>query len=374
MFDLYKDIYDAQMNLLKSFNQGNENDDKEKLSLEDYFREMARINEKMVENIYEMPKNYMDTMNKFNPFQADYSEKMKGLFEVNPYFENFMNFQKFFADNLREPNKVYIDFMNNFKNYFPMLSANGKFVEDYSLAAKNLFNSYKKYQENYMNIFMPEQVRERAKEILDFNQKFFGNFNFMIPNFGNMPFMTDNFFGKMDYFKNMEKFSQQMLSNLEEYEKLFGGNEYFASTSKVLGFQRTFIEKSMRYFEVYINYYKEIYAEIAKISEFTFEKYRNDLEELAKKKDPQEVYDFFQEKTKEQYKKLFDLDKFKEVYKKAEEETKSLREELFKLNMDYMNFVEPSSKEDVKDLNNQIVKMSNKIDSLNKEIERLKSK
>ena len=196
----------------------------------------------------------------------------------------------------------------------------------------------------------------------------------MIPNFGNMPFMTDNFFGKMDYFKNMEKFSQQMLSNLEEYEKLFGGNEYFASTSKVLGFQRTFIEKSMRYFEVYINYYKEIYAEIAKISEFTFEKYRNDLEELAKKKDPQEVYDFFQEKTKEQYKKLFDLDKFNEVYKKAEEETKSLREKLFKLNMDYMNFVEPSSKEDVKDLNNQIIKMSNKIDSLNKEIERLKSK
>ena len=115
-------------------------------------------------------------------------------------------------------------------------------------------------------------------------------------------------------------------------------------------------------------------SSIAKISEFTFEKYRNDLEELAKKKDPQEVYDFFQEKTKEQYKKLFDLDKFKEVYKKAEEETKSLREELFKLNMDYMNFVEPSSKEDVKDLNNQIVKMSNKIDSLNKEIERLKSK
>ena len=374
MFNLYKDIYDAQMNLLKSFNQGNENDDKEKLSLEDYFREMARINEKMVENIYEMPKNYMDTMNKFNPFQADYSEKMKGLFEVNPYFENFMNFQKFFADNLREPNKVYINFMNNFKNYFPMLSANGKFVEDYSQAAKNLFNSYKKYQENYMNIFMPEQVRDRAKEILDFNQKFFGNFNFMIPNFGNMPFMTDNFFGKMDYFKNMEKFSQQMLSNLEEYEKLFGGNEYFASTSKVLGFQRTFIEKSMRYFEVYINYYKEIYAEIAKISEFTFGEYRNDLEELAKKKDPQEVYDFFQEKTKEQYKKLFDLDKFKEVYKKAEEETKSLREELFKINMDYMNFVEPSSKEDVKDLNNQIVKMSNKIDSLNKEIERLKSK
>ena len=374
MFNLYKDIYDAQMNLLKSFNQGNENDDKEKLSLEDYFREMARINEKMVENIYEMPKNYMDIMNKFNPFQVDYSEKMKGLFEVNPYFENFMNFQKFFADNLREPNKVYSDFMNNFKNYFPMLSANGKFVEDYSQATKNLFNSYKKYQENYMNIFMPEQVRDRAKEILDFNQKFFGNFNFMIPNFGNMPFMTDNFFGKMDYFKNMEKFSQQMLSNLEEYEKLFGGNEYFASTSKVLGFQRTFIEKSMRYFEVYINYYKEIYAEIAKISEFTFEKYRNDLEELAKKKDPQEVYDFFQEKTKEQYKKLFDLDKFKEVYKKAEEETKSLREELFKLNMDYMNFVEPSSKEDVKDLNNQIVKMSNKIDSLNKEIERLKSK
>ena len=39
-----------------------------------------------------------------------------------------------------------------------------------------------------------------------------------------------------------------------------------------------------------------------------------------------------------------------------------------------MNFVEPSSKEDVKDLNNQIIKMSNKIDSLNKEIERLKSK
>ena len=374
MFNLYKDIYDAQMNLLKSFNQGNENDNKEKLSLEDYFREMARINEKMVENIYEMPKNYMDTMNKFNPFQGDYGEKMKGLFEVNPYFENFMNFQKFFADNLREPNKVYSDFMNNFKNYFPMLSANGKFVEDYSLAAKNLFNSYKKYQENYMNIFMPEQVRDKAKEILDFNQKFFGNFNFMIPNFGNMPFMTDNFFGKMDYFKNMEKFSQQMLSNLEEYEKLFGGNEYFASTSKVLGFQRTFIEKSMRYFEVYINYYKEIYAEIAKISEFTFEKYRNDLEELAKKKDPQEVYDFFQEKTKEQYKKLFDIDKFKKVYKKAEEETKSLREELFKLNMDYMNFVEPSSKEDVKDLNNQIIKMSNKIDSLNKEIERLKSK
>ena len=165
-----------------------------------------------------------------------------------------------------------------------------------------------------------------------------------------------------------------MLSNLEEYEKLFGGNEYFASTSKVLKFQKTFIEKSMKYFEVYVNYYKEIYGEIAKISEFTFEKYRTDLEELAKKKDPQEVYDFFEEKTKEQYKKLFDVDKFKEIYKKAEEETKSLREELFKLNMDYMNFVEPSSKEDVKDLNAEIIKMSNKIDSLNKEIERLKSR
>lgn len=374
MFDLYKDIYDAQMNLLKSFNQGTEKNEKENLSLEDYFREMARINEKMVENIYEMPKNYMDTMSKYSPFNSDYGEKMKGLFEVNPYFENFMNFQKFFADNLREPDKVYGDFMKNFKNYFPMLSANGKFVEDYSLAAKDLFNSYKKYQENYMNIFMPEQVRDKAKEILDFNQKVFGNFNFMVPNFGNMPFMTDNFFGKMDYFKNLEKFSNQMLENLEEYEKLFGGNEYFASTSKVLKFQKTFIEKSMKYFEVYVNYYKEIYAEIAKISEFTFEKYRTDLEELAKKKDPQEVYDFFEEKTKEQYKKLFDVDKFKEIYKKAEEETKSLREELFKLNMDYMNFVEPSSKEDVKNLNAEILKMSNKIDSLNKEIERLKSK
>ncbi|WP_349188609.1 hypothetical protein [Peptoniphilus senegalensis] len=42
--------------------------------------------------------------------------------------------------------------------------------------------------------------------------------------------------------------------------------------------------------------------------------------------------------------------------------------------MDYMNFVEPSSKEEVKELNDEIVKMSNKIDSLNKEIERLKSK
>ncbi|CAG7588401.1 hypothetical protein PEPTYR26121_00801 [Peptoniphilus tyrrelliae] len=51
-----------------------------------------------------------------------------------------------------------------------------------------------------------------------------------------------------------------------------------------------------------------------------------------------------------------------------------MREELFKLNMDYMNFVEPSSKEEVKELNDEIVKMSNKIDSLNKEIERLKSK
>lgn len=374
MFNLYKDIYDAQMNLFKSFNQENDENNKEKLSLEDYFREMARINEKMVENIYEMPKNYMNTMSKFNPFQGDYSEKMKGLFEVNPYFENFMNFQKFFADNLREPNKVYGDFMNNFKNYFPMLSANGKFMEDYSMAAKGLFNSYKKYQENYMNIFMPEQMRDGAKQILDFNQKVFGNFNFMVPNFGNMPFMTDNFFGKMDYFKNLEKFSNQMLENLEEYEKLFGGNEYFASTSKVFEFQKTFIEKSMRYFEVYINYYKEIYSEFAKISEFTFEKYRKDLEELSQKKDPQEVYDFFEEKTKEQYKKLFDLDKFKEVYKKAEEETKALREELFKLNMDYMNFFEPSSKEDVKNLNAEILKMSNKIDSLNKEIERLKSK
>ena len=374
MFDLYKDIYDAQMNLLKSFNQGTEKNEKENLSLEDYFREMARINEKMVENIYEMPKYYMDTMSKYSPFNGDYGEKMKGLFEVNPYFENFMNFQKFFADNLGEPDKVYGDFMKNFKNYFPMLSANGKFVEDYSLAAKDLFNSYKKYQENYMNIFMSEQVRDKAKEILDFNQKVFGNFNFMVPNFGNMPFMTDNFFGKMDYFKNLEKFSNQMLENLEEYEKLFGGNEYFASTSKVLKFQKTFIEKSMKYFEVYVNYYKEIYAEIAKISEFTFEKYRTDLEELAKKKDPQEVYDFFEEKTKEQYKKLFDVDKFKEIYKKAEEETKSLREELFKLNMDYMNFVEPSSKEDVKNLNAEILKMSNKIDSLNKEIERLKSR
>lgn len=39
-----------------------------------------------------------------------------------------------------------------------------------------------------------------------------------------------------------------------------------------------------------------------------------------------------------------------------------------------MNFVEPSSKEEVKELNDEIVKMSNKIDSLNKEIERLKSK
>lgn len=39
-----------------------------------------------------------------------------------------------------------------------------------------------------------------------------------------------------------------------------------------------------------------------------------------------------------------------------------------------MNFVEPSSKEDVKELNNEIVKMSNKIDGLNNEIERLKSK
>ena len=56
MFDLYKDIYDAQMNLLKSFNQGTGKNEKENLSLEDYFREMARINEKMVENIYEMPK------------------------------------------------------------------------------------------------------------------------------------------------------------------------------------------------------------------------------------------------------------------------------------------------------------------------------
>lgn len=374
MFDLYKDIYDVQMNLFKSFNQENDENNKEKLSLEDYFREMARINEKMVENIYEMPKNYMNTMSKFNPFQGDYSEKMKRLFEVNPYFENFMNFQKFFADNLRDPNKVYSDFMNNFKNYFPMLSANGKFMEDYSMAAKKLFNSYKKYQENYMNIFMPEQMRDGAKQILDFNQKVFGNFNFMMPNFGNMPFMIDNFFGKTDYFKNLEKFSNQMLEKLEEYEKLFGGNEYFASTSRVFKFQKTFIEKSMRYFEVYINYYKEIYSEIAKISEFTFEKYRKDLEELSQKKDPQEVYDFFEEKTKEQYKKLFDVNKFKEVYKKAEEETKALREELFKLNMDYMNFVEPSSKEDVKELNNEIVKMSNKIDSLNKEIERLKSK
>ena len=95
---------------------------------------------------------------------------------------------------------------------------------------------------------------------------------------------------------------------------------------------------------------------------------------MSQKKDPQEVYDFFEEKTKEQYKKLFDLDKFKEVYKKAEEETKALREELFKLNMDYMNFVEPSSKEDVKELNDELIKMSNKIDSLNKEIERLKRK
>lgn len=95
---------------------------------------------------------------------------------------------------------------------------------------------------------------------------------------------------------------------------------------------------------------------------------------MSQKKDPQEVYDFFEEKTKEQYKKLFDLEKFKEVYKNAEGETKTLREELFKLNIDYMNFVEPSSKEDVKELNNEIVKMSNKIDGLNNEIERLKSK
>ena len=29
-FDLYKDIYDAQMNLLKSFNQGTEKNEKEK--------------------------------------------------------------------------------------------------------------------------------------------------------------------------------------------------------------------------------------------------------------------------------------------------------------------------------------------------------
>ncbi|NMW85198.1 hypothetical protein HKO22_05510 [Peptoniphilus sp. AGMB00490] len=373
MFDLYKDIYDAQINLLKSFNQGKEKNDKEKLSLEDYFREMARINEKMVDNIYDIPKKYMDEVTKFNPFKDNFSESMKGLFEVNPYFENFMNFQKFFADNLKDPKKVYIDFMNNFKNYFPMLSANGKFMEDYSSAAKELFNSYNKYQENYMNIFMPESMRERAKEIMNFNQKVFGNFNFMIPKFGNMPFMIEGFFGKIDYFKNMEKFSNQMLKNLEEYEKLFGDNNYFASTSGVIKFQKAFIEKSMKYFEVYINYYKDIYTEIAKISEFTFEKYRSDLEELALKKDPQEVYDFFEEKTKEQYKKLFDVDKFKEIYKKAEEDTKELREELFKINMDYMNFVEPSSKEDVKDLKEQITKMSNKIDSLNKEIERLKS-
>lgn len=372
MFDFYKDIYDAQMNLFKSFNPGNEKDKSEKFKLEDYFREMARINEKMVGDFYEMPKNYLDSMNKFSPFQFDYAEKIQGLFEVNPYFENFMNFQKFYADNLIEPNKVYGEFMKNFKNYFPMLSANGKFIDDYSSAARDLFKSYNNYQENYMNIFMSEEFKDRAKEILDFNQKVFGNFNFMIPNFGNMPFMTDNFFGKMDFFKNMEKFSTKMLGNLEEYEKLFGGNEYFASTSKVLKFQKSFIEKSMKYFEVYLGYYKEIYSEIAKISEFTFDKYKSDLEELAEKKDPQEVYEFFEEKTKEQYKKLFDLDKFKEIYNKAEEETKSLRKELFKLNMDYINFVEPSSKEDVKDLSDEILKMSNKIDSLNKEIERLK--
>ena len=39
-----------------------------------------------------------------------------------------------------------------------------------------------------------------------------------------------------------------------------------------------------------------------------------------------------------------------------------------------MNFIEPSNKGDVRDLNDEIIKMSNKIDSLNKEIERLKSR
>ena len=372
MFNLYKDIYDAQMNLFKSFN-GEENK-KEKITLEDYFREMARINEAMIDNVSEIPKNYMNMMSNYNPFSIDYTKNFTNFFEMNPYFENFMDFQKFFADNLKEPGKICNEFMNNFKNYFPMLSANGKFLEDYSGAMYDLFNSYKKQQENYINIFMPESMRSKAKDIMNFNEKLFDNFNIMNPNHGNMFFMTDNFFGKVDYLKSMEKFSQDMFKKLEEYKKLFGDNPYLASTSKIFEYQKSFIEKSIKYYEVYISYYKEIYEEMVKISEFTFGKYQKDLEELSQKKNPEEVYLFFEEKTKEQYKKLFDIDKFKEAYKKVEEETKKLREELFKLNMDYMNFIEPSNKGDVRDLNDEIIKMSNKIDSLNKEIERLKSR